>query len=195
MSDAANSSIPLEIRQQFPCDDHGRVLWFTTPPLNITPAPSQLISPKDGKPLAHTPEYLAAKEKRSKLIAERKQQIQERMKAAAQTDQTNDDINDSHQSPKRRRKATTVTEAQVDHLVLQTLTDQILNANLQWYKSQHGDRAAEVEAYDALRAAERRKAAEAKEAYLEERKRVEVERREKEKGMEGKVFRDDWGGT
>jgi chromatin structure-remodeling complex subunit RSC1/2 len=184
MSDAANSSIPLEIRQQFPCDDHGRVLWFTTPPLNNAPGPLEIVPKKDGKPLAHTPEYFAAKEKRRKMIEERKREVQERMAA----EKGSADAEENGLDSKRQK----VTDPQVDTLVLQTLTDQILNANKEWYQAQYGDRAAEVEAFDAQRVRERRKEGEAQEAYFEERRRVEEQRREREKGMEGRVFRDDW---
>lgn len=188
MSDVANSSIPLEIRQQFPCDDHGRVLWFTTPPLNNTVAPVELVSPKDGKPLAHTPEYIAAKERRRKLIEERNFQVGERTAAENKDAKAEQQTGgDAHPTSKRRK----VTDAQIDTLVLQTLTDQILNANKEWYKSQFRDRAAKFEAFDAIRAAERRKEFEDKKAYLEARRREEGERKEKGRSMEGRVFRDD----
>ena len=190
MSDAANASIPLGIRQQFPCDDHGRVLWFTTPPLNDTPGPLEPVSAKDGKSLSHTPEYIAAREKRRNLIEEREKHVQERI-AAAEAEQT-DKNNDAHQTSKRRR---IITTTQVDTLILQNLTDQILNVNKEWYKSLYGNRAAEVETFDALRAKERRKEIEDKEAYFEGRWRVEVERRERERGVEGRAFRDDWDGS
>lgn len=189
MSDAANASISLEIRQQFPCDDNGRVLWFTTPPLNNSVTHLEIVSPKNGKPLAHTQEYLAAKEKRKKLIEERKRQIQDRSTAANQNAKAeNGTENGGHPNSKRRR----ITEVEVDTLVLQKLTDQVLNANKEWYKSQYGDCAEEAEAFDAVRAEERRMEMEAKKAYFEERRRVEEGRKEKEKAMEGKVFRDDW---
>ena len=189
MSDAANASIPLEIRQQFPCDDHGRVLWFTTPPLNNTATPLDIVSPKDGKALAHTPEYLAAKEKRKKLIEERKRQIQDRSTVANQNAEAeNRTENDGHPSAKRRR----ITDVEADTLAVQTLIDQIRDASKEWYKSQYGEFAEEAEAFDAVRAEERRMEVEAKKAYFEGRRKMEEERKEKEKAMEGKVFRDDW---
>jgi chromatin structure-remodeling complex subunit RSC1/2 len=188
MSEAANSSIPLEIRQQFPCDDRGRVLWFTTPPLNHTVAPLEAVSHKDGKPLAHTPEYMAAKEKRRTLIEERKKAAREKIPDENNTAKTNQQTDsDAQPSPKRKKIN--------DTLLLQTLTDQILNARKAWSASQHSDdraAAAGFEAYDTLRAVERRKEFENKKAYFEEKRRVEVERRERERAMEGRVFRDDW---
>lgn len=162
-------------------------MWFATPPLNNIHGPMEIVSPKDGKPLGHTPEYLAAKEKRRKLIAERKRQVQERIAAEQGAEVEKADVDD-RPSPKRKK----ITDAQVDALLLQTLTDRILNANEEWYQYQYGDRAAEVAKFDTLRAAERQKEVEAKKAHFLERRRLEEARREKEKAMEGRVFRDDW---
>lgn len=187
MSEAANSSIPLEVRQQFPCDDHGRILWFTTPPLNTTTGPAEVVSAKDGKPLAHTPEYLAAKEKRKRLIEERKE-VQKRT-VAEKRDADAEGSGSGDQSQIKRKK---VTDEKVDALVLQKLTDQILTAHKEWYTSQYGERAAEMEAFDAERAAERKKQADYQKAYFEERMHKEVQRRERERAMAGKVFKDDW---
>jgi hypothetical protein len=205
MSDAANSSIPLEIRQQFPCDDQGRVLWFTTPPLHHTVAPLEAISHKDGKPLAHTPKYLAAKEKRKALIEERKREAQARLSgennnAQTTTHQPESNGGRSGNPPSPKRPKLTDDTHQPGTLVL---TDQLLNASKAWYASiargggdGDGDdeRAAAFAEYDALRAAERRKAFEDQKAYFEEKRRAEAERRERERAMEGRVFRDDWMG-
>ncbi|KAF2177403.1 chromatin structure-remodeling complex protein rsc1 [Zopfia rhizophila CBS 207.26] len=64
LNDHANASIPPEIREQFQRDEHGRVLFFTAPPLN-TPT----IVKKEGAALGHSARYLAAKAKRDALIA------------------------------------------------------------------------------------------------------------------------------
>lgn len=64
LSDAANLSIPADIRQQFHCDERGHVLFFSTPPLDvILPVQPQL---------AHSLKYLAKREDRQKAVAERK---------------------------------------------------------------------------------------------------------------------------
>lgn len=189
MSDAANATIPVEIRQQFPCDDHGRILWFTTPPLNTATDQTLILSHKDGKPLVHTPEYFAAKEKRKELIEERKRQAQARS-AEDQSARAEEVGDDHHPSSKRRR----ITDAQAENIALQTLVNQMLDASREWYRSQYGDRAAEAEQFDNLRAAERRNEVKAKESYLEERRLLEEERRKNEKLMEGRVFQDDWDG-
>lgn len=63
LNDHANASIPQEIREQFHRDEHGRVLFFTAPPLNTTAAK------KDGQVLGHSARYLAAKAERDARIA------------------------------------------------------------------------------------------------------------------------------
>ena len=60
LNDAANASIPEDIRAQFQRDEKGRVLFFTAPPLNV---PQPLT--KDGRALGHSARYLAARAKRA----------------------------------------------------------------------------------------------------------------------------------
>jgi hypothetical protein len=178
MSDAANASIPPEIRTQFPCDDAGRMLWFTNPPLNHEGAVEVNLVGRDGRVLAHTPEYLAKREERRKLIEARKAQRMEAM-------------NGEDGQGGKRRKVDEMKE--VEAQVLRQMTNQVLNSSGNaWAGEIYGDCSKEFEAYDALRAVERQKEAEDKKAYFEERRRAEEERRDRERKMEGRVFRDDW---
>lgn len=74
LKDTANEAIPKHIRDQFPQDDSGRVLFFTTPP-QVTRRTVQGRTDGDKRsPLQHTAAYLAAKFKR---------QIEERDQKAA----------------------------------------------------------------------------------------------------------------
>lgn len=63
LSDVANASIPISIREQFHRDEQGRILFFTAPPLDVSPVPEATK-----KQLGHSLKYLAAKarEKREK---------------------------------------------------------------------------------------------------------------------------------
>ena len=70
LPDAANMSIPPQIRQQFHCDDNDRVLFFTSPPLDTLPPY------KEGAALGHSVRYLAAKAKREALLSEKRQREQ-----------------------------------------------------------------------------------------------------------------------
>jgi chromatin structure-remodeling complex subunit RSC1/2 len=152
--------------------------------MDSTTGPVDVVSPRGGKPLAHTAEYLAAKEKRRQLIEERKKELQERIAR----DQQRARLADGEHDLKRRK----VTESRLDLLVLQNLTNRILTTNKEWYKSIYGDRAVEAETFDAGRAEARKKEAEAKKAYFEDRARKEMERRELEKRIVGSFFKDDW---
>jgi chromatin structure-remodeling complex subunit RSC1/2 len=77
LSDAANAAIPKDIRDRFPQDDEGRVLFFTRPPLVTDRIVTGRSKSEQNRPLAHSKEYLDAKEERNKLIKERKRAIQE----------------------------------------------------------------------------------------------------------------------
>ncbi|PWY65960.1 RSC complex subunit [Aspergillus sclerotioniger CBS 115572] len=64
LSDSANATIPEDIREQFHCDNQGRVLFFFSPPLDVIPSVQQK--------LGHSLKYLAAKEERRKLVEAKK---------------------------------------------------------------------------------------------------------------------------
>lgn len=98
LSDTANAAIPAEVRSEFHCDDHGRVLFFSTPPMDMVS--SATVAKKQ---LSHSLKYLAAKaerEKRRKRLHEQQEQ-----------DTMSIDVND--QQPKRAR-LDTGTEETID---------------------------------------------------------------------------------
>lgn len=83
LADAANASIPPEIRAQFHCDDQGRVLFFTSPPIDQGSGPVSTLRSqasntegapgKDaGPPLAHSARYLAARARRDRDRGEKR---------------------------------------------------------------------------------------------------------------------------
>ena len=55
LAEMANASIPADIRAQFQTDQYGKVIFFTTPPLDINPLPEEAQS------LGHSLRYLADK--------------------------------------------------------------------------------------------------------------------------------------
>jgi chromatin structure-remodeling complex subunit RSC1/2 len=67
LSDIANAAIPEDIRKQFHCDDHGRVLFFSAPPVDYIPPSTQK--------LGHSLKYLAAKEEHQIKVEERKRKL------------------------------------------------------------------------------------------------------------------------
>ena len=70
MPDAANLSISQNIREQYHCDANGRVLFFTSPPLDPLPLY------KEGASTGHSPRYLAAKVEREKLLKEKRKRAE-----------------------------------------------------------------------------------------------------------------------
>ena len=77
LNDAANAAIPKEIRDRYPQDDEGRILFFTQPPLDMTHIVSARTDADNAKPLKHSKEYLDARSKREELIKQRKREAQE----------------------------------------------------------------------------------------------------------------------
>jgi chromatin structure-remodeling complex subunit RSC1/2 len=73
LPDTANASIPKHIRDKFPQDDLGRVLFFTKPPI----VHDWTVRGKDGQVLKHTEKYLKAKEERERAREERKRSREE----------------------------------------------------------------------------------------------------------------------
>lgn len=64
LNDAANASIPPDIREQFERDEYGRVLFFTAPPLDTAGGVTSVAH------LGHSARYLAAKLKREEARAQ-----------------------------------------------------------------------------------------------------------------------------
>lgn len=83
LNEAGNAAIPPDIREQFHRDEYGRVLFFTSPPLDVLPPR------RDGAPLGHSAKYLAAKIKREEVLKEKRKRnederetrVQEKLKA------------------------------------------------------------------------------------------------------------------
>ncbi|KAL8784441.1 MAG: hypothetical protein Q9213_003964 [Squamulea squamosa] len=66
LSEQANAQIPEEIRQQYQQDEHGNVLFFTAPPVDVLPPT------KEGSAMGHTARYLAEKLRRKIAIKEKR---------------------------------------------------------------------------------------------------------------------------
>ena len=79
LPDAANMSIPQQIRQQFHCDANDRVLFFTSPPLDTLPPY------KEGAALGHSVRYLAAKVKREALLTKKRRREEAEKPAQEET--------------------------------------------------------------------------------------------------------------
>jgi chromatin structure-remodeling complex subunit RSC1/2 len=78
LSDAANASIPSELREIFPKDDQGRVLFFTKAPV----VHGWTVRGSNGEVLKHSERYLEANKEKEKLKGERKRAREEEAAAA-----------------------------------------------------------------------------------------------------------------
>lgn len=88
------SSIPTEISSQFHRDDQGRILFFTTPPLDVV-RPYQ-----PGQAIGHSARYLAEKARRAEALKKRKAAEMEEESAGVQEEE----------SSQKRQKMTTEAE-------------------------------------------------------------------------------------
>ena len=145
LSDAANATIPADIRQQFHCDDHGHVLFFSSPPLDLAPS--------TGKKLGHSLKYLAAKEERRRKVDERKRKAEHQQggpdqagaptKQARTTQGQGDHEDPSSPAALAGRVETLTTRA------VEIMTGQIVAGTDQIYKSLYGDQASALMDTDA----------------------------------------------
>ncbi|KAI9852545.1 MAG: hypothetical protein M1838_000413 [Thelocarpon superellum] len=122
LSDNANLSIPADIREQFHRDEHGRVLFFTSPPLD----PSVASQP-DAAPLGHSVRYLAEKERRRAQLVERERESEKHKRALSQSStQTHDaDTHSTGRKAKAAKTKDTPTDAELDDQI-STLSDRAL---------------------------------------------------------------------
>ncbi len=79
LADVANSSIPADIRAQFHHDEYGKIIFYTTPPLDIDPIP------EEARTLGHSLRYLADKA-RNRAADEKKRKAREVELEAAATE-------------------------------------------------------------------------------------------------------------
>lgn len=166
LPDSANVSIPEDIRQQFQCDEHGRVLFFTAPP-----AATESITQ-----LSHTAKYLAFKSKREEMLREKRKR---------------DSLNSGGEieARKRAKSEEVVMQGRVKEEVrrktLKVMEDALADATVAEYQAMYGEGWKEAMERE-LQGLERRQAE--AEIMREERERVEsewVERERKELVVRG----------
>jgi chromatin structure-remodeling complex subunit RSC1/2 len=76
LPDAANLSIPHDVREQYQRDEFGRVLFFTTPPVGNDPT---------GIPRGHSVRYIAEKARREQERAQKRKEREAQHEEAART--------------------------------------------------------------------------------------------------------------
>ncbi|KAK5075100.1 hypothetical protein LTR64_001305 [Lithohypha guttulata] len=128
LSDAANASIPSEIRSQFPRDDQGRVLFFTTPPLDTRHVVTGSSSHETSRPLEHTADFTQA------ILAKKR-----KLQASNMSDVFMQDENVA----KRRQPEVGAEQEQSRERLLErginVLTDQMKHAIYKEHEGQYGN--------------------------------------------------------
>lgn len=137
LSDSANASIPKEIRDQFPTDDQGRLLFFTQPPLDTQHIVTGSTLEEKAEPLQHSDQH-------RKALAIRKRKLEER-----QPEEQNG--NDKESTKSKQAKLSDFAEAttQAHHLDIPAdqikeratalLTEQVKNATYHEYQQTYDD--------------------------------------------------------
>ena len=192
----ANQLIPPEIRDQFQQDEHGHVLFFTTPPVDTLP----LVKP--GSAIGHTARYLAAKHRDKLALSERRKAADvttEEEKPSLALTTLEDEATSPHPSKKPKHTPTTDSDGDnsstdLSHKISATRhqlwIQQLQNSTDRIYQDLYGEH------WEVGKQIEREKLA--KLQLEEKRKRVELEKslREREErrrvDLRGSgVFRDD----
>lgn len=138
LSDAANMTIPKHVRDQFPTDDQGRVLFFTSPPLNTQHIVSGSSANEEGRPLAHTEQYmrvLAFRKRKHDEILDGTDGNQPERKAEANAARSSNAV---ESSPATLAGIETTAKANASEAITK-LVDQIRNSTDAEYKAIYGD--------------------------------------------------------
>ena len=160
LPDSAFSSIPPDIRSQFHCDEAGRVIFYTTPPLDANPIP------EEKQALGHSLRYLADKA-RSKAADEKKRKLY--------------DIERENEATERLKRIKSSEEGK-----RQWIVDQKIEALDKWasnmdkgtdvlYKQLHGNNWQEIRMKDFERLA-----AEQEEAIKRQKTLLDIQKKRKE---------------
>lgn len=173
LNDSANAQIPEDIREQFHRDEKGRVLFFTSPPVD-TLAPT-----KKGDAVGHSLKYMAEKLRRADIIKRKKADLLNK-----KTDEAMDVDQPALKKPKQEEDE--VKQEDVEKLrdrALLMLINQMNEGTDEIYKDMYGDEWEEGKKYEleklaALQAEHRRQEAarEEHERQVLERERIELKR-------------------
>ncbi|KAH0543967.1 hypothetical protein FGG08_001734 [Glutinoglossum americanum] len=124
LSDAANHSIPEDIREKFHRDEHGRILFFTAPPLDPLPPV------KKGDAVGHSVRYLAQKQKHVEAMKLKRKRDQEAHEALAET----------RKKVKKEGEEFGAEIAKLKEKAIGMLEQQMVDGTLRMYKRLYGER-------------------------------------------------------
>ncbi len=172
--------IPASIRAQFPQDEQGRVLFFTTPPIDTTHIVEGRSSVEKGDQLSHSLRYLAKKADYERELA-RKRTLDVDMDVDTETQNSKPATPESNKRVKplsfavdgeerdpdgricaNAEKAQQIAAQQIEQIsklktrALAMLVQQLNQGNEEFYKIEYGDKADEVRKVDELKIQELR---------------------------------------
>lgn len=150
LSSVANESIPRDLRERFPRDDLGRVLFFTQPPMSTEHVVSGSTDVEQGTPLRHTEKYEHAQ-------ALRKRKQRERHRDADTNLDADDDLTEKQFDSLADGGSIEADglRAQVTANSMRLLNDQVVKGMLDHYKVMTGVNWDEVLKNDMIRGQER----------------------------------------
>lgn len=150
LPDHVNASIPDEIRDQFPQDDQGRMLFFTKPPVDTR---SVLTGRSDGdknKPLVHTAKFQEAKAELQRRRKAKEQEVEMRDVPAGQSVTENEQTR-SMQFPFTEKLAPGLVKA------VTGWAEKLVGATKAEYRQAYGEDWQEAYNADVLRQQERKR--------------------------------------
>lgn len=153
LADTANSSIPVDIRAQFHHDEYGKIIFYTSPPLDANPVPEEVQN------LGHSLRYLADKA-RNKEADEKKRKAREVELEAAATERM------KRMKADEESKKQWICDQKVD--ALKTWSAQTEKGTDELYKKLHGENWQQIKQLDLAKLAVEQKQASNRQKELEE---------------------------
>ncbi|KAH0558393.1 hypothetical protein GP486_004946, partial [Trichoglossum hirsutum] len=162
LSDTANHSIPEDIREKFHRDEHGRILFFTAPPLDPLPPV------KVGDAVGHSVRYLARKQKHIEAMKLKRKHDREAYEAQAEM---------RKRAKKEEEDELAAQLSQLSERAVSMLEQQLVDGTLRMYRRLYGEKWKEGMKLelDALEKAQDRESARLTEIERAGRKRKEKE--------------------
>ena len=167
LSDAANAAIPKHVREQFPSDDQGRVLFFSSLPLDTRHIVSGSSEDEQGRPLEHSEAYQQAR-----ILRKRKYEHRDR------DDNTEVDGDATIVARTRQIKATkSAAENQATGIAaaekaMGSLAEEVVQSTHNEYKAQYGNEWRQILAADLNWVEERRRKEQQRDHAAERRRRM-----------------------
>lgn len=139
LNSAANESIPKEIRDQFPQDDNGHVLFFTTPPLNNRNPVVSSDQKVNSTPLKHSEAYTKSLTVRKRKLDQHQSQLNGDVDSVNLSTHNENGLPRPAKSPRLEAQRTRIVPDSSVGYGLTALATQVKKATYNEYQSRYGD--------------------------------------------------------